>query len=377
MIIVPLGVASATPTKTRHLSATAVWRDGQTFLFDCGENTQMRMLQAGMKRSKIDYIFISHFDVDHYNGLIGIISTLQLQRRENNLTLVGPKGLKDYVEWNLAFAHIDIGFPIEFIEIEEGFDHLRIIDEDDYFVEARPLDHTKFCIGYRLQEKDLPGKVDAEKAQSQGISEDWQYKELKAGRDVTLPDGTIVKADEIVGPNQPGDSFAYCMDTRYCENAVKLGHKASVLYHEATFGNSLSDKAKETGHSTSVQAAKVAKEAEANLLVISHFSARYTNEFVLLREAKEEFNATWLATELRPIMTDFEHEKGIITPTVEIREKKDRKKGGRRNNRNKGKRKRRGNGGRGKKKRFRKRRNSGGSSNKKYRRRNNNSKYRK
>jgi ribonuclease Z len=382
MIIVPLGVASATPTKTRHLSATAVWRDGQTFLFDCGENTQMRMLQAGMKRSKIDYIFISHFDVDHYIGIVGVISTLQLQRRDDKLTLVGPKGLKDFVEWNLGFANIEIGFPIEFIEIEEGFDHLRLIDEDDYYVEARPLDHTKFCIGYRLQEKDLPGKVDAEKAKSQGISEDWQYKELKAGRDVTLPDGTVVEAADIVGPSRKGDSFAYCMDTRYCENAVKLGEKASVLYHESTFGKSLEEKAQETGHSTSVQAAKVAKEADAKLLVISHFSARYTNEFVLLREAKEVFNSTWLATELRPIMTDFEHEKGIIEPTVEIREKKNNDKRGRGGKKSRGGRKRRGSssGGGYKKKRFRKRRsyNSGSSSSgDKYRRRNNNSKYRK
>ena len=320
MIIVPLGVASATPTATRHLSSVVVWREGQQFLFDCGENVQMRMLQAGMKRSNVDVIFITHFDIDHYNGLIGQIATFQLQRRDKPLTLVGPKGLKDYVEWNINFASVNISYDINYVELEEGFEHEVVVDEDKYYIEARPLDHTKFCIGYRLQEKDKPGKVDAVKAKASGISEDWQYKVLKAGKDVELGNGNIVKADDIVGPSQKGDSFAYCTDTRYCENAVKLGKDVSVLFHEATFSNSLKDKAKETGHSTAEEAAKIASNANADLLVITHFSARYTNQFVLLREAREIFKSTWIATELRPIMTDLEHERGIITPRVEIKD---------------------------------------------------------
>lgn len=320
MIIVPLGVASATPTATRHLSSVVVWREGQQFLFDCGENVQMRMLQAGMKRSNVDFIFITHFDVDHYNGLIGQLATFQLQRRDKPLTLVGPKGLKKYVEWNIDFASININYEIKYVELDEDFEHEVVVDEDEYYVEARPLDHTTHCIGYRLQEKDKPGKVDAVKAKASGISEDWQYKDLKAGKDVELENGNIVKSEDIVGPAQKGDSFAYCTDTRYCENAIKLGENVSVLYHEATFSNSLKDKAKETGHSTAEGAARVASNANADLLVITHFSARYTNQFVLLREAREVFKSTWIATELRPIMTDLEHERGIITPRVEIKD---------------------------------------------------------
>ena len=320
MIIVPLGVASATPTATRHLSSVVVWREGQQFLFDCGENVQMRMLQAGMKRSNVDVIFITHFDIDHYNGLIGQIATFQLQRRDKPLTLVGPKGLKEYVEWNINFASVNISYDINYVELEEGFEHDVVVDEDEYYIEARSLDHTKFCIGYRLQEKDKPGKVDAVKAKASGISEDWQYKDLKAGKDVELENGNIVKSEDIVGPSQKGDSFAYCTDTRYCENAIKLGKDVSVLFHEATFSNSLKDKAKETGHSTAEDAANIAANANADLLVITHFSARYTNQFVLLREAREIFKSTWIATELRPIMTDLEHERGIITPRVEIKD---------------------------------------------------------
>jgi len=172
MIIVPLGVASATPTATRHLSSVALWREGSIYLFDCGENTQMRMLQAGLKRSKIDYIFISHFDVDHYSGLIGLLSTLQLQRREVPITLVGPEGLSEYVEFNMKFAEIDLNYEIHYKEINKDFKEEKVVDEEDFYVEARPLKHTTFCIGYRFQEKDKPGKVDAEKAESMGVTED-------------------------------------------------------------------------------------------------------------------------------------------------------------------------------------------------------------
>ncbi len=365
MIIVPLGVGSATPTATRHLSSVALWREGSVYLFDCGENAQMRMLQGGLKRSQIDCIFISHFDTDHYSGLIGLLSTLQLQRRERELTLVGPDGLKEFVEWNFNFANIDINYPINYVEVEEGFEEKRVVDEDDFYVEARPLNHTKFCVGFRFQEKDKPGKVDAEKAQAQGISEDWQYKELKAGNDVELDDGTVVKSMDIVGHPRPGDSFAYITDTKYCPNSVKLAMNTNVLLHEATFSDSLSEKAEETGHSTARAAARVANEAKTKLLVITHFSARYTNEYVLLREARDDFFPTWVATELRPIFTDPAHEKGIIQPKVylkEINQSKSQDSNG--DDKSSGRKKRRKSK---KKKRFRKRKNySGKKSRKKY-----------
>ena len=320
MIVVPLGIASATPTAARHLPSLALWREGDVFLFDCGENAQMRMLQAGIKRSKIDSIFISHFDTDHFSGLLGLLSTLQLQRRDKELTLVGPVGIKEYVDWNINFTKLELGFTINFVEVAEDFEEQIVVDRDDFYVEARPLKHKKFCIGYRFQEKDKPGKVDAEKAASMGVTEDAHFKELKSGNDITLEDGTVITASDIVGHPRPGDSFAYVTDTEYCPNAVKLAMNTNILYHEATFSGTLADKAKETGHSTALDAARVATEAQSKLLVIGHFSARYTNPFVLLREARENFFPTWLATELRPIFTDPAHEKGIIKAKVTIQE---------------------------------------------------------
>lgn len=328
MIIVPLGVASATPTATRHLSSVALWREGDIHLFDCGENAQMRMLQAGLKRSKIENIFISHFDVDHYSGLIGLISTLQLQRRENDLTIVGPEGIKEFVEWNVKFSKLELSYNINYVEVAEDIESERVVDDDEYYVEARPLNHTKFCMGFRFQEKDKPGKVDAEKAEKLGITEDEQYKTLKAGDDVELEDGTVIKSYEIVGHPRPGDSFAYITDTKYCPNSVKLAMNTNILYHEATFSENLADKASETGHSTSADAARVANEAQTKLLVISHFSARYTNPFILLREAREKFFPAWLATELRPIFTNPSQEKGIVQQKVYIKEIDDKKSSG-------------------------------------------------
>ncbi|MFV1884660.1 MAG: ribonuclease Z [Balneola sp.] len=320
MIVVPLGIASATPTAVRHLPAVALWREGSVYLFDCGENAQMSMLQAGLKRSKIDAIFISHFDVDHYSGLMGLLSTLQLQRRDRELTIAGPKGVKEYVEWNLNFSGVELSFEIKYSEVEESEEVTRVIDEEDFYVEARPLKHRRFCLGFRFQEKDRPGKVDSEKAEKLGITEDQQFKDLKAGKNIKLADGTEIESYEIVGHPRPGESFAYVSDTEYCPNAVKLAMNTNILYHEATFGNQLADKAKETGHSTAADAARVATEAQTKLLVIGHFSARYTNLHVLLKEARDGFYPTWLANELRPIFTDPTHERGIVKPKVEIKD---------------------------------------------------------
>ena len=359
MIVVPLGIASATPTAIRHLPAVALWREGSVFLFDAGENAQMRMLQAGLKRSKIECIFISHFDVDHYSGLMGLLSTLQLQRRDRELTIVGPKGIKEYVEWNLNFSGVELGFTIHFSEVEEGQEEVRVVDADDYYVEARPLKHKRFCLGYRFQEKDKPGKVDAEKAAALGITEDDQFKELKAGNSIKLANGSEVEAYEIVGHPRPGDSFAYVSDTEYCPNSVKLAMNTNILYHEATFGSQLADKARETGHSTATDAARVANEAQTKLLVIGHFSARYTNLHVLLKEARDAFYPTWLANELRPIFTDPTHERGIVDAKVELRDLT--KKPDTRNSRPPRGNDRRGGGGGGKNFRSRKPRPRGGS----------------
>ncbi len=314
MIVMPLGTGSATPTADRHLASVALWREGRVFLFDCGENAQMRMLQAGMKRSKIDYIFITHLDGDHFFGLPGLITTMQLQRREKPLHIVSPEGLQAFVEAAIDAVKLELGFDLIFHEIPVGTDHMVVVEEEDFTVEVRKLEHPTYCVGYRFEERGKPGKVNADRAAELGITEDQQFKDLKAGQSVTLADGTTVHPDEIVGQPVRGHVFAYVTDTRFCENAVRLAENATILYHEATFGQNLKDKAVDTGHSTAQEAGIVAKTAGVERLVIGHFSARYTNAFVLLKEAKSVFDNTWVATELRPIMTDPAQEHDIFKP---------------------------------------------------------------
>ncbi len=325
MILIPLGVSSATPTAVRHLPSVALWRDGSVFLFDCGENAQMRLLQAGVKRSKVEAIFISHLDGDHIFGLFGLLSTLQLQRREKELAIVGPEGLKKMIDTVFSTTEVEIEFPIAYKEIKSDFDHEVVMEGEEFYVEARPLKHSKFCVGYRFQEKDKPGKVDAAKATAAGISDDAQFKALKNGDDVTLEDGTIVHSADIVGDPRPGESFVYVTDTEFCENSIRLAENATILFHEATFGESLKEKAEDTGHSSAQDAAIVAKTAKVERLVIGHFSARYSNQFLLLKEARNVFEKTWLAYELRPIFTNPEQEKEIISPRVEIIDLKDKR----------------------------------------------------
>jgi len=318
MIVMPLGVGSATPTADRHLASVALWREGRIFLFDCGENAQMRMLQAGMKRSKIDYILISHLDGDHFFGLPGLLTTMQLQRRDKSLTIIGPKGIKKFVDSILEATNVELCFELLFTEIEIGTEHQVVLEESDFMIEARMLKHGTYCVGYRFQELDKPGKVNAALAVEMGITDDAHFKALKSGLDVTLDDGTVIKATDIVGEPVKGKVFAYITDTEFCENCIRLAENATILYHEATFGQALKDKATETGHCTAQEAAIVAKTANVERLVIGHFSARYTNPFVLLKEAKQVFDETWVATELRPIMTDPAQEKGIFKAVVPV-----------------------------------------------------------
>ncbi len=325
MIVIPLGVSSATPTAVRHLPSVALWREGSVYLFDCGENAQMRLLQAGIKRSKVETIFISHMDGDHIFGLFGLLSTLQLQRRNKPLKIIGPEGLKKMIDAVLEATTLQIEYELQFKELKSDFEHEVVLEQEDFYVEARPLKHTTFCIGYRLQEKDKPGKVDAQKATDAGITEDAHFKALKAGEDVTLEDGTIVHSADIVGDPRTGESFVYVTDTEFCENAVRLSENATILYHEATFGEPLKEKAEDTGHSSAQDAAIVAKTAKVDRLVIGHFSARYSNQFLLLKEARGVFEKTWIAYELRPIFTNPAQEKEIISPRVEIIDLKDKR----------------------------------------------------
>ena len=296
--VIPLGVGSAIPTRTRHLAGTLVRREGRSVLFDCGEGTQLQLVRAGLTRGRLDAICVTHLHGDHLYGLPGLITTLALLERTDPLTVVGPEGLEAIVRAMPGLQNDWLPFDLRFVTLAEGFEHAVVYEDEDITVEARPLDHRVFCAGFRYQEKTRPGSIDGDAARATGISEGWQFEALKRREAVTLADGTVVEPDGLVGPPRPGGAFAYVLDTMPCEGGRQLAAGADLVLHEATFTDEHADRAAEVGHSTARQAAEVARDAGAEKLLLTHFSARYSDPTPLVAEAREVFPNVDAAEEL-------------------------------------------------------------------------------
>jgi ribonuclease Z len=274
MRIVLLGTSSAVPTLTRGLSATALVREGDVFLFDCGEGTQLQLMRSTVKRSRIHSIFIGHLHGDHLYGIAGLLSTLHLDGREAPLNVFGPEGLRAFLSAAFRTSDMQFSFKVTLKEFPRGF-RGRVLDEEDFYIEALPLDHSIFCLGWRFQEKDKPGIFNLEKAEELGIPRGPLYGQLQHGQSITLTDGRVITPDMVLGPPRPGKSVAYCLDTQFSERSIKLAEKCTVLVHETTFGPDAVDMARERKHSTMEDAARVAREAGVQNLIATHFSSRY------------------------------------------------------------------------------------------------------
>ncbi len=296
--IIPLGTASAIPTRERHPSATALYRKGRVLLFDCGEGTQMRFIDAGLKITRVDAVFVTHFHGDHYFGLPGLLSTLSLLNREDPLCVVGPVGIGATVASMPGLDLDRAGFQVDFVELHDAFARRVVYETDEYWVEARPIEHRAFAAGYRFEERPKPGHLDVDRARSLGVTAYGHYRALKSGRPVEV-NGRTITPEMVVGPNRAGRSFAYVSDTRPCENGRVLARGADLLYHEATFSEKHAERAVVTGHSTAREAADVAHRAGAGRLLIGHFSARHEDPGALLAEARDVFKNTEVAEELK------------------------------------------------------------------------------
>lgn len=298
--IIPLGTASAIPAHGRHLSACVFRREGRLFLFDCGEGTQYQLQRAGVRRSRIEAVFITHLHGDHLFGLPGLLTSFALLGRTAPLTIVGPAGLAEVLHVLPGLKRDWLPFAVRYVELEEGFEHALVYETDDVTVEARPLDHRIFAAGFRVETKARPGRVDAEKARALGLAGP-QIGALVRGEAVTTEAGRVVEPAEILGPERPGVAFAYCLDTAPCDGARKLAERADLVLHDATFGEELRERAEETGHSTARQAAEVARDAGAKRLLLTHFSARYETPEPLVAEARAVFENTDAAREVETV----------------------------------------------------------------------------
>ncbi|MFQ5680077.1 MAG: ribonuclease Z [Gemmatimonadota bacterium] len=274
-----LGTASSRPTVGRNVSALAVQREGAYFLFDCGEGTQRQMMRFGVGFG-VEEIFITHLHADHYLGLTGLLRTLSLQGREEELVVWGPRESQSLLRQLVELGGERLAFPVALREIGPG-DSVRY---EGFRLEAFDTRHTRESFGLLLAEEARLGRFDVARARAMGVPEGPLYGRLHRGETVRLPDGTLVEPAQLVGPPRPGRRVVYSGDTAPCDSTVEAARGADLLVHEATFGEEERRRAAETGHSTARQAAEVASAAGVRELILTHLSARYAEQAGLLAE---------------------------------------------------------------------------------------------
>lgn len=291
-----LGTGAGMPSKTRNVTSVALNllnEIGETWLFDCGEATQHQILHTTIKPRKITKIFITHLHGDHIFGLPGFISSRSFLGGEDLLTIYGPKGIQQFVESALTISKTHLTYPVEFVELTEGV----IYEDANFTVKAQKLQHVIESYGFRIEQKPLPGTLLVEKALALGVPKGPMLRDLKNGLDVTLQDGTLIASTDVVTAQKEGFVVTILGDTRFCDASITLSKDASIIVHEATFDASTQDLAASYGHSTNKEAALVAKEANAQHVILTHISARFIGDdaTALLEEAKTIFSNTWMA----------------------------------------------------------------------------------
>ncbi len=293
--ITVLGSSSATPAYNRNPSAQMINLNEHFYLVDCGEATQNQLNKFKIKSAKIDTIFISHLHGDHYLGLVGLLSTLHLNGRTKTMTIVGPPELKDIIDLQLKVSETQLRFPIDFRPTQVDYTEV-IFQNNDVIVETIILNHRIPTTGFVFKEVARKRKINTEKLTEYDIPLEY-IPLLKNGIDYCDKFGrTIANAELTFAPKAPR-SYAYCSDTIYTEHFLDQIEGVDCLYHEATFLHELIDRAKETFHTTALQAGTIANKANVKQLMIGHFSARYKELDLLLAEAKTAFNNTVLAVE--------------------------------------------------------------------------------
>ncbi|HEY9653564.1 MAG TPA: ribonuclease Z [Coleofasciculaceae cyanobacterium] len=298
MQITFLGTSSGVPTRSRNVSSVALRlpQRAEVWLFDCGEGTQHQLLRSELRVSQISRMFITHMHGDHIYGLMGLLASCGLAGNTDRIDIYGPAALDDYLRAGKKYSQTQFAYPVQVHAVQPGV----VYEDEEYIVSCQSLKHRVPAFGYRVEEKDRPGRFNVEKAMELGIPSGPIYGKLKRGETVTLPDGRQINGLELCSAPEVGRKVVYCTDTVFCDNAVELARDADVLIHEATFAHQDAQMAFDRLHSTSTMAAQVALLAGVKQLIMTHFSPRYApgNSIVLddlLQEARAIFPNTILA----------------------------------------------------------------------------------
>ncbi len=290
-----LGSNGAIPAYNRHPSAQIVTYNGHNFLIDCGEGTQLQMNRYAIKRGKLDNLFISHLHGDHYFGLIGLISSFNLNYRTAPLNIYGPQGLDEIINAHLKWGQTMLRYEIFFHPVRA--DEPRKIYEDDFLtVETIILKHRLPTTGFLFREKPNLPNMRRDKIQEYNLTRE-DILSIKDGGDYVTPDGKVIPNSELTLAPRAARSYAYCCDTVYNEDILPQIMNVDLLYHDSTFITEQLERAVETMHTTSKQSAELAVKANVKQLLLGHFSARYEDLTLLLNEAKPVFDNSVLAIE--------------------------------------------------------------------------------
>ena len=296
MRLIFLGTSAAQPTSERALTCICLEKDGEVLMFDAGEGAQISYLKCGLGWNKKMKIFVTHLHGDHCIGILGLLQTMTLQNRIEPVEIYGPEGIEEFIASNIKILNFGLSFPVIISTVSEGL----VLEDKTYFIHACEAEHFIPAFSYLFQEKDKPGKFYPEKAKALDIPEGELWHKLQMDHEVKVGNKTVRPFD-VMGEKRSGKKIGISGDTRPTKKLEDFFKNCNYLSFDSTFSNELKEKAIETCHSTAKEAAMLAKNANVENLILTHFSARYKNEGELLAEAKTIHSSVIAAKDLLEI----------------------------------------------------------------------------
>ncbi len=296
MKLVFLGTSAAMPTENRGMTCICLVLDKEILMFDAGEGAQVSFLKSKIGWNKKMKIFVTHLHGDHVVGILGLLQTMSLQNRTESIDIYGPKGIEDFMAANLKVLNFGLTFPVRIMMIKEGL----VLDDESYTIYCCEAEHSIPAYSYVFHEKDKPGKFYLEKAKALGIPEGKLWHELQSGKEINLGN-KIIKPSEVVGEKRPGKKIGISGDTRPTKKLEEFFKNCDYITFDSTYSDELKEKARENFHSTTKEAAELAKKANVSNLILTHFSARYDDTEILVKEAQTIHHSVIAAKDLLEI----------------------------------------------------------------------------